>query len=144
MRNYTCPPLHSHPRPNTCAWLQFKIQKINDICLPPPINQSTAALVSSVSPQSISDLDTDQGEIIDETIKQVAQSVNQMLLKTTTGNSTSNLSDPSQDRTLDRQSIPALNPGDIHTLTRMQNSYLQDQFHLKTAFYTQLKTFCTN
>ena len=89
---------------------------INGICLPPPINQSTPALVRSVSPQSSSDLDTDQGESIDETIKQVAQSVNQLLLKTTTGssttgNSTSTLtpSNSSQDRTLDGQSIPALN-----------------------------------
>ena len=66
--------------------------KANGICLPPPINQSTPALVSLVSPQSSSDLDTDQGDIIDETIKWVAQSVNQMLLKKSTGNPTSNLS----------------------------------------------------
>ena len=64
---------------------------LNGICPPPPINQSTAVLVSSILLQSSSDLDTDQGEIIDETIKQVAQSGNQMLLKTTMGNSTSNL-----------------------------------------------------
>ena len=63
---------------------------INGICLPPPINQCTSASVSSISPQSNSDLDTDQSKIIDETIKQVVQSVNQMLLKTTTGNPTSN------------------------------------------------------
>ena len=38
--------------------------------------------VSTILPQSGSDLDTDQGEIIDEKLKQVAQTVNQMLLKT--------------------------------------------------------------
>ena len=65
--------------------------KINGIFLLPPINQSTPALVSSLLPQSSSDLDTDQGDIIDETIKQVTQSINQMLLKTSTGNSTSNI-----------------------------------------------------
>ena len=40
------------------------------------MNQSTPALVSPILPQSSSDLDTDQGDIIDETIKQVVQSVN--------------------------------------------------------------------
>ena len=61
------------------------------MCLPLPVNQSTPALVSSISQQSSSDLDTDQGVIIDETIKQVIQSVNQMLLKTNTSNPISNL-----------------------------------------------------
>ena len=55
--------------------VQFKIKKINGICFPPPINQSTPVSVSSISPQWSSDLDIDQGDIIDETIKQVAQSV---------------------------------------------------------------------
>ena len=78
--------------------------KINGICLPSPINQSTPALVTSSSQQSSSGFDTDQGEIIDKTIKQAAQPVNQMLLKTTIGNSTTNLtlSNSLQDRTLDR------------------------------------------
>ena len=64
--------------------------KINGMCLPPPINQSNPALVSSILPQSSSDLDTDQGEFIDGTIKKVAQSTIQTLLKKTTGNPTSN------------------------------------------------------
>ena len=74
--------------------------KINGSCLPPPINQSTPMSVSSILPKSSSDLDTDQGDITDETIKQVAQSVNQMLLKTSTDNPTSNLTqnDPQHDR----------------------------------------------
>ena len=98
--------------------------KVNGICLPTSINESTSALVSSISPQSSSDFDTHQGEIIDKT-KQVAQSVNQMLLKTTTGNPTSNLtlSNSSQDRTPDRKSILILNPSDIHTQTKTQPTH---------------------
>ena len=87
--------------------------------------KSKYSSVSSILPQSSSDLDTDQGEIIDEAIKQVTHSVNQMLLKTSTGNSTINLtlSDSSQDRTLDRQSIPALNPSDIHEQAKTQTTH---------------------
>ena len=40
-----------------------------NIYLQPTINQSIPALFSTISPQSSSDLDTDQGEIIDETLK---------------------------------------------------------------------------
>ena len=65
--------------------------KINGIGLLPPINQSTPVSVSFILPQSSSDLDTEQADIIDETIKQITQSVNQTLLKTSIGNSTSNL-----------------------------------------------------
>ena len=62
-----------------------------NICLPPPINQSSPASVSTVLPQSGSDLYKDWGKIIDGMLTQVAQTVNQMLLKTTTGSPTSNL-----------------------------------------------------
>ena len=57
--------------------------------------------------QSSSDLDTDQGQIIDEMLKQVALTVNKMLLKTTMGSPTSNLdlSNTPQDNTSDRQSV---------------------------------------
>ena len=70
------------------AWCN---SKLSGVCLPPPVNQSAPALIRSILPQSSSDLDTDQGDIIDKAIKQVAQSVNEMLLKTSTGNSISNL-----------------------------------------------------
>ena len=84
------------------------------------MNLSTPASVSSISPQSTSDLDMDQGEIIEETIIQVVQSVNQTLLKTTTGNPSNNLtsSDSSHDGTPGRQSVPTLNQSDIHTQTK--------------------------
>ena len=100
--------------------------KVDGICLPPPMNQSTPALVSSILPQSSSDWDTDQGDIKDEAIKQVAQSVYQMLLKTSTGNSTSNItpSDFPHDMTLDRQSIPNLSPNDIHTQMNAQPTHI--------------------
>ena len=58
---------------------------------PTALNQSTLASVSSFLPQSSSDLDMDQYDIIDETIKQVAQLVNKTLPKTNTGNPISSL-----------------------------------------------------
>ena len=98
---------------------------MNSICLPTPIKQSTTVPVSSILPHSSSDLDTEQGEFIDETMKQVAQSVNQMLLKATTGNPTSNLtlSYSSQDKIPDRQSIPVLNTSDVHTQMKIHPTH---------------------
>ena len=55
-----------------------------NICLLLPINQNTPTLVSTILLQSSLDLETDHSEIIDEMLKQVAQTVNQKLLKTTT------------------------------------------------------------
>ena len=49
--------------------------KTTYICLPLPINQSTLASITSISPQSGSDLDTDHGDMIDETIKHVTQTI---------------------------------------------------------------------
>ena len=118
MRNYTHPPLDSYPRPNTCAQYSSKFRK-KCICLPLPINQSTLALVSTISLQLSSDLGTDEDEITDETIKQVVQTVAQTLLKTTRGSPTSNLnvSNTSHNYTSDRQSVPTLNTSDNHEHT---------------------------
>ena len=112
-----------------CVHSAVQNSKHNGICLPPPINQSTPVLVSSIWPQSSSDFDTDHGEFIDETIKQLAQSVNQMLLMNTTGNPTSNLtpSNSSQDKTLDRQSMPTLILSDNHTQTKIQLTHTYRQ-----------------
>ena len=55
-----------------------------------PMIQCTPPSVSTILPQSSWDLDTDQDEIIDKKFKNVAQTFNQMLLMTTTGNPTSN------------------------------------------------------
>ena len=81
--------------------------------------------VNSILPQSSSDIDTDQSDIIDETIKQVAQSVNQTLLKTSTGNPTSNLTlnDSPHDRIPSRQSVLVPNPSDIHIQTNIQPAH---------------------
>ena len=105
-----------------CVHGAIQNSKVNGICLPPPVNQSTPASGSFISPQSSSDLDTDQGDVIDETIKQVAQLVNQMLLKTSTSNPINNLTqnDPPHDNITNRQSICNPNPSDIHSQTHTQ------------------------
>ena len=63
-------------------------------------------------------------------MKQVGKTVNQTLLKTTTGSSTSNLnlSNTSHDNTPDKQSVPTLNQSDIHkhTTTLQNHSYRPD------------------
>ena len=102
-------PIHVH---GVCQNL-----KVNGICLPLSINQSSPVLVSSIFPQSGSNLDTEKGDIKDETIKQVAQSVNQMLFMTSTDNPTSNLTqnNPSNNRIPNRQSVLDPNQGDVHT-----------------------------
>ena len=86
------------------------------MCFPLPINQSTPASVSSILPQSSSDLDTDQGDIIDETIKQVAQSINQTMLKTSRSNPISNLNQnyPPHDNIANRQMVHDSSPNYVH------------------------------
>ena len=69
-----------------CVHGVIQNSKLNGTYLPPPVNQSTPALVSCILLQSSSDLDMDRGDIIDGTVKEVSQSVNQMLLKTSTNN----------------------------------------------------------
>ena len=106
-----------------------------------PIYQSTPVLLSSISPKSSSDLDTDQDDIIDETIKQVAQSVNQMLLKKSTGNPTSNLfqNDPTET---EFQTDSQFSTQTQVTFTHKQkHSQLipTDQPHPKIALHIQLQ-----
>ena len=48
--------------------------------LPTPLSQSTSASISPVSPQWSSELDTNHGDMIDETIKLVTQTLNQTLI----------------------------------------------------------------
>ena len=68
--------------------VQSKNQKGATICLLPPVSQSTLASISTISSKLCSDLDRDHGDSIDETIKQVAQSINQTLLASNVGGST--------------------------------------------------------
>ena len=49
--------------------------------LPTPLGQSTPASISPVSPQSSLELDTDHGDMIDETIKHMKQTLNQTLIR---------------------------------------------------------------
>ena len=113
-------PIHVH-----CTVQNLK--KYIGICLPLPLNKTTPASVSIISPKSSSDIDTDQDEIIDETPKSV---VHQMLLKTTTSSPTSilNLHDTLHDKTPERKSVPALNPSDLHkhTTASPNHSYRPD------------------
>ena len=51
--------------------------KATNNCLPSPIYQSTPSSISFFLPQSSLDLDTDHGDMIDEIIKHVMQTINQ-------------------------------------------------------------------
>ena len=94
---------------------------------------------TTILPQSISDLDMDQGDIIDETIKEVAQSVNQTLLKTSTGNSISTLTQtdlPHDDNATiiqsSHDSYPSANTQPSHT--QWPVSPKKNIMHLDTSF----------
>ena len=64
--------------------------KATNNCLPPLISQNTPTSISSISPQSTSDLDTDHGDMIDKTIKHVTHTINQTLLTSNISNATDN------------------------------------------------------
>ena len=66
--------------------------KATNFHFPAPIRQSTPASISSISPQSNSDLDTDHGDVIDEAIKHVTRTINQTLLTSNVGNTSTNKS----------------------------------------------------
>ena len=55
--------------------------------LPPPICQSTPEASSSISTQSSSELDKDQGDMIDKTIKDVTHKLHQTILTSDIGTS---------------------------------------------------------
>ena len=87
MRSHTHPQLDSLP--NSCAWCKPKPKSTNN-CLSPPISQNTPASISSILPQSSSDLDTDHGDMIDETMKHVTHTINQTLLTSNVSSTTTN------------------------------------------------------
>ena len=103
--------------------------------------------VRSILQQSSSDLDTDQGDIIDEKIKQVAQSVNQILFKTSKGNTTSNLTQNDPPHMMDFQT-----DGKFSTQTQVTFIHRQahsqliptDQPHTKKQHYTSSHKFWTS
>ena len=105
-----------------------------------PVKQSTPALVSSILSQSSSDLHTEQADIKDETIKQVAQIVNQTLLKTSTSNHISSLTqnNPPHDNIIHRQSICNPNSSNVHSQTNTQLIHMYRPVSPKTALHIQL------
>ena len=124
-----------------CVHGAIQNSKLNGMCLPPPVNQSTPALVISISPQSSLNLETDQGDIIDETIKQVAQSVNQMLLKTSTGNPIRALTPNNlpHDNVTNMQTICDSNPSDIHSNTNTQPIHTHQPVTPKNSVHIQIQ-----
>ena len=66
------------PPPPGPVHIQSMVQTLDkkNLNLPPPINQSTQALVTTVSPKFSSELDTDQGEAIDEALRKVMKIFN--------------------------------------------------------------------
>ena len=56
--------------------------------LPPPTDQNTPALFTAISPKSNSNLDTNQGKTVDETLRKVTKIFNQTLLTARGGNLT--------------------------------------------------------
>ena len=99
-----------------------------NIYLPLPISQRTQALVGTILSQSSSDLDTDQGEIIDEVLKKVAQTFSQTLLMTTTSYPTSNLKLKQKTHIIIPQTVnqpSTLNTSDIQfqTITPPKDAY---------------------
>ena len=113
--------------------VQYKLQTKN-LSLPPPISQSTPALITAISPKSSSNLYTYQGEAVDETLRKVVQTSNQTLLMTTGGKSNGNIgsnNDP-YDKILDRQPASTLNTNDKQGLSipPQKDSYHADPIHL--------------
>ena len=58
------PSIRQSPPGQICVHSAIQNSKPNGICFLPPINQSTPASIRSILQQSSSDLDTDQGDII--------------------------------------------------------------------------------
>ena len=65
------PPIRQPPPSPTCVYGAILDPEATDSCLPPAISQSTPASISSISPRSRLNLDTDHGDMIDETIKHI-------------------------------------------------------------------------
>ena len=67
------------PGPTHVQSINYNLTPTND-SLPPPIHQSTLEAIGLISAQSISEMDTDQGDMIDETIKYVMHKLNKTIL----------------------------------------------------------------
>ena len=78
------------PGPTNVQSKNYNLTPTKD-SLPPPIHQITPEAISSISAQSSSGLDTDQGDMIDETIKHVTHKLNQTILTSDIGITTSEM-----------------------------------------------------
>ena len=85
------PPIRPPPPGLVCVQSMVQPLDKKNLSLPPPINQSTSALVTKISPKTSSDLDTDQSEAVDETLRKVVQRFNQILLMSNGGTTNSNM-----------------------------------------------------
>ena len=95
--------------------------------LPSPISLSTPASISSISPQSSSDLDTNHGDKRYETIKQVTHTINQILLTLNTCNtSTNKVSNDPHDNIPDLQPTQDVNLHTTHTYKHTVNKHKQN------------------
>ena len=74
------PPLIKHPTDPNCEQSITNSPTTTDNSLPPPFCQSTPEVNSPTSGQFSSELDTDQGDMIDKTIKQVMHKLHQTIL----------------------------------------------------------------
>ena len=120
------------PLPPGPVHVQNTVQTLDNkyLLLPPPINQSTPAPVTAISPRSSSDLDRDQGEAVDETLRKVAQMLSQPLLTTIGSTPNSNIgsnNDP-YDKIMDRQPASTLDTNDNQgqSLPPQKDSYNAD------------------
>ena len=113
------------PDPALLNLRELRGRSVNEELHMPSIRQQPSASGCSLLPQPSSNLDTDQCDSIDKTVKQVAQSVYQMLLKTSTGKTTSNLTlnKSPHYRIPNSQSILDPNPSDVHTQTKTQPTH---------------------
>ena len=82
----TSPIKQPSPGPTHVQSVMDNWTTIND-GLPPPIHQSTQEANSSIQTQSSSDFDTDQGDMINKTIKQVTHKLYQIILAPDVGTS---------------------------------------------------------
>ena len=141
MRNHTCPPLDSLPQAQLVHGA-IKNPKASNNCLPLPISQSTPASISSISPQSSSDLDTNHADMIDKTIKHATHAITQTLLTSNVSNtSTNKASDNPHGNTPDLQPTKDVNLHTIHTQTNTKSTNIKKTHLLRDNTTSPVTTF---
>ena len=117
-------------------------QKATNNCLPPSISQSTPVSISSISPESSSDLDTGHGDTIDETIKHVKHTINQTLLTSSITNATANkASNGLHDNMPDLQPTQDISPHSIHMQTNAKSTSIKQTHSIIDNIKPPVTTF---